>query len=216
MTCDLRKVKLSDVAHLFLEHHGYGSVGSVTTYVFAVFEDNSPVAAFTWQPPPPGAARAVCPTAPHTVLSLSRMVAVPKNKRQLKHISKPLKTQMRSLVDRTRWPVLVTYSDEGQGHTGYVYQCSGWVRTLRARRGIFQDDSGARVSPYSNGLSGSRGYIRQGYTWLQRWEHRVCAAGCEAAWLYNNGWRGVPTGRVWKSGAPAMKYIKTTTEQANK
>jgi len=83
------------------------------------------VAAYAWQPPPPGASRAVCPEAPEGVLALSRMVAVPRDERRLQHVSTPLRRQMRVLIDRGRWPVLVTYSDEGQGHTGnaVVPQC---------------------------------------------------------------------------------------------
>lgn len=34
-------------------------------------------------------------------------------------VSKPLRRQMRVEIDRGRWPVLITYSDEGQGHTGH-------------------------------------------------------------------------------------------------
>jgi tRNA U34 5-carboxymethylaminomethyl modifying GTPase MnmE/TrmE len=59
--------------------------------------------------------------------------ALPREERRLRHISKPLKRQMRDLIDRTRWPVLVTYSDEGQGHLGHVYKCSGWQKTTRKR-----------------------------------------------------------------------------------
>lgn len=109
-----------------------------------------------WQPPPPGAASAVCPEAPFGALALSRMVALPRSERALRHISKPLRQQMRRLIDRTRWPVLVTYSDEGQGHTGHVYKCSGWTPTVRSHRPIRETVDGARASSYSNGKHGGR------------------------------------------------------------
>lgn len=32
-----------------------------------------------------------------------------------------------ALIDRDRWPILVTYADEGQGHTGAIYEASGWT-----------------------------------------------------------------------------------------
>jgi hypothetical protein len=32
------------------------------------------------------------------------------------------------LIDRTRWPVLLTYADSGQGHTGAIYLAAGWTR----------------------------------------------------------------------------------------
>ena len=107
---DLRPALRVDVLALFEANHGYKSLSNSMTYCFAVYElepgshDNtsSPIAAYAWQPPPVGAAKAVCPEAPAGVLSLSRMVAVNKYApdgvtplRQLKHIGKPLRRQMR-------------------------------------------------------------------------------------------------------------------------
>lgn len=153
-----------DVVRLLCEnYHGYGSVGNAATYAFCVLEPEGAVAAYSWQPPPPGAAKSVCPEAPQGVLALSRMVAVPKGQRKLKHISKPLRAQMHDEIDRTRWPVLVTYSDEGQGHTGYVYQCSGWEKTARSSRPYFVDKYGNRASSYSNGRHGARELKRGGH-----------------------------------------------------
>ena len=147
---DLVDTTIADVADLFRRFHAYESVGKFQAYAFAVIERDAPVAAYVWQPPPPAAARAVCAALPVGVLALSRMVAVPKDERALKHISKPLKYQMRRRIDRSRWPVLITYSDESVGHTGYVYQCSGWTPTVRHRVKTLTVD-GKRVSRYSNG-----------------------------------------------------------------
>lgn len=207
---DLRAATRAEVLALFEEHHGYKSLSNSMTYCFAVFEDGKPSAAYAWQPPPPGAARSVCPEAPHGVLSLSRMVATPKQGgRTLKHISKPLRRQMRHLIDRTRWPVLVTYSDEGEGHNGFVYECSGWTKTTRTRRPKSEDDAGARRSTYSNGRHGSRTLIRAGFTWCQRWESWACPKGEAAAWMDGHGWRRVPIpGRVWASGNQAHTYVR--------
>lgn len=107
--------RMGDVKDLCAKFHGYHGAGSVAVYAFGVYEDGEIVAAYAWQPPPLGGAKSVCPQAPHGVLSLSRMVAVPRDQRRLNHVSKPLRYQMRGLIDRTRWPVLVTYSDEGEG-----------------------------------------------------------------------------------------------------
>ena len=137
---------LDVVRDLCAEYHGYGSAGGVSVYAWAVIENARAVAGYSWQPPAPGAAVSVCPEAPAGVLALSRMVAVPKAHRALKHVSKPLREQMWRLIDRTRWPVLVTFSDEGQGHTGYVYQCAGWEKTTRKRVPVFEDAEGRRTS----------------------------------------------------------------------
>ncbi len=212
---DLRETTLDVVRALFETHHGYKSVSNSATYCFAVFEDGQPVAAYAWQPPPPGAAKSACPEAPQGVLSLSRMVAVKKENRRLKHISKPLRRQMDHLIDRTRWPVLVTYSDEGQvndkgePHNGFVYECSGWTKTIKRKAPVNENAEGARCSSYSNGKHGRRELTRVGHTWIQRWENRVCAPGEAADWMADHGWRRVPlVGKTWKSGRQAHTYVR--------
>lgn len=209
MTLDIRPCAVAVVAGLVADYHGYGSMGTVATYAWAVYEDERPVAGFTWQPPPFGAAKSVCPEAPGGVLALSRMVAVPKSERRLKHVSKPLKVQMGSLIDRGRWPVLVTFSDEGQGHNGFVYQCSGWEKTTRARRRYWLNEAGARASRYSNGKTGGRALAAGGVTTLQRWENWACPRGQVEAWMSAAGWRRRPVeGKSWKSGNQAYRWEK--------
>lgn len=209
---DLRRSTIADVQQLCTKYHGYASAGGLATYAFAVYEKRSReekvVAVFAWQPPPYGAAKSACPEAPYGVLSLSRMTAVPRRYRSLRHISAPLRRQMRMLIDRTRWPVLITYHDEGQGHTGHVYKCSGWQPTTRSEVPFYMDN-GARVSCYSNGLMVPRGN-RKGTTFIQRWEHRVCPVGEADKWMKDAGWRRKPVpGKVWKSGNQAFRMEKT-------
>lgn len=201
MTFDLRPCKIPDVANLFEQYHGYGSVGRLAVACFAVFEDSRPIAAYVWQPPRPGPADVLAPSAPWGVLALSRMVAVPKAERRLKHISKPLRQIMRSGLDRTRWPILVTYSDGGQGHTGYVYKCSGWTEDGTFPRKFYTDAHGARRSIYANGAP-STGLTFGGTTLLTRWVHRLVPIGEELAYLNSHGWFNVPDprGRTWRSG----------------
>jgi hypothetical protein len=143
------------------------------------------------------------------------MVAVKKKDRRLKHISKPLRRQMAHLIDRTRWPVLVTYSDKGQvndkgePHNGFVYQCSGWTATTLRKAQVNENSSGARCSSYSNGRHGSRDLIRAGSTLIQRWENWICPEGTAAIYMARHGWERVPLpGKVWKSGRQAYTYIR--------
>ena len=207
---------LADVAHLFTRYHGYKSVGTLATYCHAVYEDGEPVAAFVWNPPPPGACTALS-AAPGGagVLALSRMVAVPKDERRLQKISKPLRRIMRDdrLIDRGRWPVLVTYSDasltgpSGRPHSGHVYLCSGWTRDVDVSRPYYEDPTGARVSSYANGQTDTDGKERAGTTVLTRWVHRVCPLGEEEAWLNAHGWYRVrDDGRRWASGSPVQTW----------
>ena len=209
MNFDIRPCSMLDVFRLCKEHHGYGGAGKVAVYAWGVYEEDIMVAAYAWQPPPPGAAKAVCPEAPGGVLALSRMVAVPRERRRLKHVSKPLRVQMKNLIDRGRWPVLVTYSDRGQGHTGYVYQCSGWSKTATSERVTLTDAAGTRVSSYSAGAHVTRLGCAKGRTTLDRWESWACDRGMADAWMRECGWILVPVpGRSWKSGNPAYTWVQ--------
>ena len=208
---DLRRARREEVLSLFERFHGYRSLGRMAVYLFAVYEDGAPVAAFSWQPPPPGAAVSVCPEAPAGVLALSRMVATPRATRRLRHISKPLRAQMRRLIDRGRWPVLLTYSDASLGHTGHVYKCSGWEKTTTAIVPFFENASGQRQSRYANGETGSRGdLLKAGVTTIQRWEHWVCERGRAAEWMSAHGWKREPIdGKRWASGNQAYRWVNT-------
>lgn len=208
---DIRSVPLSTVKDLCSKYHGYKGAGNAAVYAFGVYEGETVVAAYCWQPPPPGAAKSVCPEAPQGVLALSRMVAVPREERLLNHVSRPLRHQMKHLIDRGRWPVLVTYSDSSLGHTGHVYKCSGWQPTKRAKRAIYKDFSGKRTSSYSNGKHNRVGLTAEGYAWLQRWEQWVCARGSAAKHMAAHGWKRVPIpGKVYRSGNQAHTYELVT------
>ena len=155
---------------------------------------------------PLGTAKSVCPEAPYGVLALTRMVAVPKEYRELNHVSKPLKRQMRSAIDRTRWPVLITYSDEGKGHTGHTYKCSGWQPTTRSKRPIYEVD-GKRISCYSNGRNIHKNKM-VGYTYIQRWEHWICAKGKACQYMKDSGWIRVPVkNKRYKNGKQAYTFV---------
>lgn len=178
---------VADLTTLFHSHHSYGSVSETCNVcAFAVFEDDKIVAGFVWKTLAFNAARTVCPEAHYGVLALSRMVAVPKDERRLNHISKPLRRQMNMLIDRTRWPVLVTYSDQGEGHTGHVYKCSGWERTDSNLTQNVEDDEGKRITINSAGRNGMN---KVAHSVKQRWEHWVCNKGQADSWIKAHGWR---------------------------
>lgn len=205
---DMRECTIADVRHLFQEHHGYGDAGSSSTYCFAVYESGRPVVAYIWQPPPYGAAKSVCREAPQGVLALSRMVAVPRSERALQRISVPLRAQFK-LIDRGRWPVLITYSDEGQGHNGWVYRAARMKATTRRVAKFYVDQKGVRRSLLSNGVTSKSGLIYGGETVIQRWEHWVSKRGTTDCWMWWAGWRkeAIP-GRTWKSGKQAHRWVK--------
>lgn len=212
-TYDIRPCSIGDVVRMCEAHHGYGGAGSTAVYCFGVYEDERIVAAFAWQPPAAGAALSVCPEVPGGVLALSRMVAVPKSDRRLAHISKPLRVIMRRLIDRTRWPVLITYSDESMGHTGHVYKCSGWQperdergEPVRRKSPSYENVTGQRTSSLSAGRHRTD-LIRAGSKVTQRWEH--WATPTPLAHMTAAGWERVPIpGKVWRSGKQAHTWVK--------
>lgn len=210
-TYDIRPCTIGDVVRLCEAHHAYAGAGSTAVYCFGVFEDERIVAAFAWQPPAAGAALSVCPEVPGGVLALSRMVAVPKSERRLVHISKPLRVIMRRLIDRTRWPVLATYSDESAGHTGHVYKCSGWQPTVRRRSLSYENADGRRTSSYSAGRHRTADLVRIGSKVTQRWEH--WATPTPLAHMTAAGWQRVPIpGKVWRSGKQAHTWVRHTID----
>lgn len=206
----LRAIRVEDAMALLKKFHAYRGAGTVATYALGAFSPAGDLAAaFLWQPPPPGAAKSVCPEAPHAVLALSRMVALPREERPwLKHISKALKVVMRDVIDRGRYPVLITYSDEGAGHTGYVYQCSGWEAGPREERPTYTGPDGERVSSYSNGRHRAAELRRDGSTWITRWEDWACERGAAAEHVRAAGWVRVRVAGNWRSGAPKHKWMR--------
>ena len=76
-----------------------------------------------WLPPTKRAGEAVAGADWNGVLSLSRLVVSPEAPRNAATFL--LASSMR-LLDRGRWPVLLTYADTHQGHTGAIYKATGW------------------------------------------------------------------------------------------
>ena len=192
---------------------GEECTSNTATEAFAVYEGVRIVAGWLWQPPPFGAAKAVAPGAPHGVLALSRMVALPRDERSLRHISKPLRRQMRVLIDRSRWPVLVTWHDEGLGHNGHVYKCSGWQPDGSRSAPTWVDAEGHRASTYRNGSHDRTGLTRGPDTRISRWVHRVVSKGDELAHMHAAGWVRRPSGGFYRSGSPRMRVVPAAPGQ---
>lgn len=208
---ELRRCSPDVVEDLCVDWHGYRAAGQSVgfTYSFAVFEGGVPVAAYAWRPAALFCARSVAPSAPGGALSLSRMVAVPRSRRRLNHVSRPLRRQMKRLIDRSRWPVLVTFHDVGLGHTGHVYKCSGWSFDRYTKKVPVYTLEGRRVSAYSNGSRSVPEGASRTTTTLGRWVHRACPRGQELAAMTVAGWRLEPIpGKRWRSGAQAHRWVR--------
>ena len=77
-----------------------------------------------WIPPTRTAGEAVAGDAWAGVLALSRLVVAPEMPTNA--ASFLLGGSMRQ-IDRDRWPVLLTYADTRQGHTGAIYRATNWT-----------------------------------------------------------------------------------------
>lgn len=79
-----------------------------------------------WLPPIRAAAEAIVrPGEPWTgVLTLSRLAVDPSLPQNAASF---LMARSMRLIDRDRWPVLVTYADTRLGHTGAIYKATNWT-----------------------------------------------------------------------------------------
>lgn len=127
---EVRTVPLTICRELVEAHH-YARGGSNTaTYRHGLFMRGIDVCLGVawWIPPTKSAALATYPLNWRGVLNLSRLViapGVPKNAATF------LLSRSRKLIDREKWPCLVTYADEWRGHTGAIYELDNWAPTGR-------------------------------------------------------------------------------------
>jgi hypothetical protein len=125
----VRPIALPLATRLVKANH-YARGGSNTaTYLHGLFrreafwEDDCAGVAW-WIPPTKSAALATYPADWQGVLALSRLVIVPGVP---KNACTFLLARSMKAIDRKRWPCLVTYADEWQGHTGTIYRAANWV-----------------------------------------------------------------------------------------
>lgn len=103
----------------------YSGSAPNTGQTFGLFRrcDYQLTGAALWLPPTRRAAERVAGEAWEGVLSLSRLAVDPELPRNA--ASFLLAGSMR-MLDRTRWPTLLTYADTRHGHTGAIYLATGW------------------------------------------------------------------------------------------
>lgn len=124
---EVRDASMMDGRRLVEANHYARGASNTRTYLHGLFPrwaDNAePVGVAWWIPPTKSAAKNVAGEGWRGVLALSRLVCepdVPRNGASFL-IAKSI-----SLIDRARWPVLLTYADDWQGHSGGIYRATGW------------------------------------------------------------------------------------------
>lgn len=125
---EVHPITLQVAARLVQENHYAKGASNTATYVHGLFhkdafwEDDCAGVAW-WIPPTKSAALATYPANWQGVLALSRLVIVPGIP---KNACTFLLSRSMKRIDRKRWPCLVTYADEWQGHTGTIYKAANW------------------------------------------------------------------------------------------
>lgn len=124
----VRPVNLAIGQRLTQLYH-YAAGGSNTaTYMHGLFRagelfDLQCLGLAWWIPPTKSAAQATYPENWQGVLCLTRLVILPDVP---KNAATFLLARSVKLIDRSRWPCLVTYADTWRGHSGGIYRASNW------------------------------------------------------------------------------------------
>lgn len=120
---------------LIRQHHYARSAANTSVYAIGLFSPHEDflLGAQLWMPTTPTVARSLyarhAPNlplhdAPSHVLALSRLALVPGLPT---NSASAFLRRGRLLVDRTRFPILVTWADTAQGHQGTIYRADNWL-----------------------------------------------------------------------------------------
>jgi hypothetical protein len=180
----LADVDISTARELVERDHYAKGASNTRVYTHGLFRRDAPdvpLGAAWWLPPTKVAAQTVVADWRH-VLSLSRLVVaaeVPTN-----GASFLLGRSMRLVRSAGIWRDLVTYADEGQGHTGAIYLATNWeyVGTRPGDPVYIDPESGRHVSRKSANKSRTNaemlalGYINSGRSRKHKFVKHLAAA----------------------------------------
>lgn len=141
-------------------HYARGSANTAV-YRHGLFHRDDPLGclgAALWMPPTRAAAEAVDPDW-RRVLTLSRLVIEPG---MPTNAASFLLGQSIRLIRRDgRFRTLVTYADEGQGHTGAIYRATNWAYTgTRPGDPVWIDARGRQVARKAGPVSRTADQMR--------------------------------------------------------
>lgn len=117
------------IAKDLVERYHYSGGGSLTGVyrhgLFQVYDTETCLGVAWWLPPTKVAAQSVGGDDWRSVLSLTRLVIVPGMPTNA--ASFLMGRSIRRIKQEARWRHLVTYADEGEGHTGAIYRATNWT-----------------------------------------------------------------------------------------
>lgn len=111
------------VAFIEAQHYA-GGAPNTGVYRHGLFNGPDLQGVALWLPPTRRAAESVNRDNPRGVLALSRLCVAPEV--PTNGASFLLGRSMR-LIDRAKWPTLLTYADTREGHTGAIYKATNWT-----------------------------------------------------------------------------------------
>lgn len=131
---EARVISHSQAVEVIRAHHYARSAANTSVLAAGLFDsDGTLLGAQLWMPTTPTVARSLTRRyaqdiadrdAPARVLALSRFALVP-------GLPTNAATRFlalgRRLIDRERYPVLVTWADTNQGHDGTIYRADNWI-----------------------------------------------------------------------------------------
>jgi hypothetical protein len=120
-------ISLTTARRFIQAWHYAGGASNTATYLHGLYPSGelweaAAVGCAWWIPPTKSAGMHMTENW-QGVLSLSRLVIAPGMPTNA--ASFLIRRSMR-LIDRSRWPVLVTYADGWRGHVGTIYRAAGW------------------------------------------------------------------------------------------
>lgn len=131
----VRNCDLNVVQEMVRREHYSGGGSNTAVYTLGVFPKDEwfgalPIAVSWYLPPTPACGKSVWPHDCQAVLSLSRLVCEPSAP---KNTPSFLLSHGMRFIDRKRWPILITFADDWQGHTGVIYRAAGWIECGRTK-----------------------------------------------------------------------------------
>lgn len=113
----------------FIERHHYArGAARAASYLHGLMSPEGDLVGVAWWMVPigPAAKKAgeLCGEDPRGVTNLSRLAIYPD---QGVGAASWFLSRSMAMIDRDRWPVLLTFADSGQGHGGQIYQATNWI-----------------------------------------------------------------------------------------
>lgn len=151
---EIKPVTQSTALDLVTRYHyakGGSNTGTFRHGLFKISDGENPLGVAWWIPPTKSAALSVSDDW-RTVLCLTRLVVIPGM--PTNSASFLLGASIKAIRRDGRFKTLVTYADEGQGHSGAIYRATNWTYAgVRPGDPVYLTESGRQVARKAGGVT---------------------------------------------------------------